>query len=122
MKALSYAFVFIVPVLNIALNANLQIAASTSSSLGDAFSSGSFMTAFAVGIASFVSLLVFYRSGIGLAPGILWMGAISILGGTIYGIKYHGNTLTITEYVLLGAIAVLFIFRLSRAYCKLFSS
>jgi len=122
MKALCYAFVFIVPVLNIALNTQLQIAASTSSTIGNAFSSAHFIKAFAIGTASFISLLIFYRSGIGLAAGILWMGAISILGGTIYGIRYHGNTLTRTEYILLGVIAALFVYRLAKAYWKVFSS
>jgi hypothetical protein len=74
---------------NIALNISTTRAAGTAESWPDIFKSTEFASAFVAGIVSLIMMTTLYYVGrgnqFGMASGILLMGALSMIGGTIIG-------------------------------------
>ena len=112
MKNWASAMFVVVPVLNIILNTLTARAAKESASVWDAVSSLTFLTTVIVGTASVTSLIVLYRSGVKLPQGILFMGAASILCGSIWGMLHTGVTFTRLEWALFLCIAFFLVARL----------
>ena len=94
---------------NIALNYFTSRTASEAASLFEIFKTGGFWIAFAVGTTSLILMCTLYYLGrensFGMANGILLMGAISIVGGSLYGYLGRGNHLHWSEWALLIVIA-----------------
>ncbi len=101
-----------VGLLNVALNVLVQKAAGSQRSWSELFSSSEFLIAFLVGCLSFAALFTLYASRIHLGRAILLMGAVSIVGGTLYAIATTDYRPTVTESILLLSIAGLFTYRL----------
>lgn len=93
------------------MNAAAKAAAKPDSSYWDALGSGSFALAFCIGISSLLAMVAVYQGGLSLARGILFMGAVSIVVGSIVGMVRDGELLAIEELFLLAAIAALFVYR-----------
>jgi multidrug transporter EmrE-like cation transporter len=74
-----------------------------------------FFLLFAIGCASLLLLYTLYCQQVPLARAILFMGAISIVGGTMFGLIVLGNRLDKIEWCLVGAITLLFCYRLFRS-------
>lgn len=111
MKALSIFLIFAVSVLNVALNLCLKKTAAVPGGASQVLMSRSFMYSFAVGIFSFLSLLALYSTGVTLSRGILMMGAVSILGGSLYGVFFYHETLHLSEWIIFSLLALLLAYR-----------
>ena len=112
MRFLTILLILCVPVLNIGLNTSIKITANHSQTFWGALGSLGFLISFLVGIALMLSLLGLYSSGIGLARAILIMGAISILGGGLFGVFFYHETLSAVEWLLFFVLSVLLLYRL----------
>ena len=112
MKTLWLLLILFVPLLNIGLNTLAQRAALLGDDFGKVFLSSTFGLAFTVGTASLLSLVLLYRTGIPLGRGILLMGAVSTVGGAIWGFWLFDKVPTSLEIVLLITIAALLSARL----------
>ena len=62
-------------------------------------------------MAIVVCLLGLYASGITLSRAVLVMGAVSILGGSLFGVFYYHETLNIVEWMLFAALSALLLYR-----------
>lgn len=67
---------------------------------------------FLVGLVSLSCLVAVYRSGAALAGGVLWMGALSTLAGSLLGVVALGETLTKGEWALWAGLLVYYLYRL----------
>jgi hypothetical protein len=112
MKWLSWLLIFAIPVLNIAFNTLAQRAARSGDGFWRLVTSPSFAAAFVVGCLSLSALIALYRQGISLPRGILFMGAASIIGGSLWGIWYAKVVPSALEIFLLIAISLLLVARL----------
>ena len=108
-RIIALGFVIFVGILNIALNSWVKKAAEASSSFTEALLSHSFIIAFVIGLCSILCLLAVYSSKISLSSGILFMGATSIVGGSLYGVLVRGEKLPILEWIILVLIAVFYV-------------
>ena len=93
---------------NILLNTLTSKAAAESETWLNVFLTRWFGLAFVIGIASLLLMSTLYhvgrQSAFGMANGILLMGALSIVGGTLVGYFFKGNTIHWSEWVLLVLI------------------
>ncbi len=112
MKDTVVIFIIIVGVANIALNIFISKAATLHTSYFEAMKSTTFMIAFLIGTFSILSMLYLYYSKVDLGRAILLMGATSIIGGSLYGILFHGNKFDWAEIVILVFIGSLYSYRL----------
>jgi len=103
--------IIVVPILNIGLNFGLKITAQKPGSYIQALSSKNFFYSFAVGVASVLCILALYKTCVPLSRGILLMGAISILGGSLFGVYFRKETLTEVEWIIFVLIAAMLIYR-----------
>ena len=104
--------IIIVSILNIAFNIWLQKAAKYSNfNFMDGLLSYNFMVAMLIGTLSALTLLLLYSNRVQLASGVLLMGAISILGGSLFGVLYFNNKLHVTEWAIFFVLSILLIFR-----------
>jgi len=115
MNSLSWTLVVGVGVINIAFNFQAQRAASHADSWLSGILSWEFFLLFVIGCSSLLSLYSLYAQTVPLARGILLMGAISILGGTIFGVVVRGNRLDPIEWGLVATIFILFFYRFARS-------
>lgn len=104
-------FVLCVAFANIGLNIFTRKAATSTASYSRALTSTDFLIALIIGTCSALSLLAVYRSDLNLSQGILLMGAISIVGGSLIGVFVFGNRLQMGEWFLLAAVIILFGYR-----------
>ena len=111
MKALSILLIIAVSVLNVALNLCLKKTAALPGGFTQLLLSRPFLGSFAVGMASFLSLFALYSTGITLSRGILMMGAISILGGGLYGVVLYDETLHVSEWIIFSLLTILLAYR-----------
>ncbi len=111
MKSLTILLIITVSILNIFLNLSLKKTAGTGDGLYQSIMSGAFVVCLLIGLLSFSSLFALYCTGITLSRGILMMGAISILGGSLYGVCLHGEKLHASEWVIFFFLAVLLAYR-----------
>jgi hypothetical protein len=117
MSLWAICFAVLVGALNIAFNRQTRESAVAAVARGASWTEGlitfDFLAAFLIGCVSLLVLYSLYREGILLARGILLMGAVSIVGGTLYGILVQHNRPSMPEYVLLALMAVFFLFSLA---------
>ena len=112
MSILVWMLAVVVGLTNLAFNVQTQRAALNASSWGEGIWSLQFLIPFMVGCASLLFLYTLYRQQVQLAQAISFMGAVSIVGGTIFGVVLRGNRLDIIEWCLVSSIALLFVYRL----------
>lgn len=118
MKINSYLLICLVAIINVSLNANIKRTALQDETFSGALFSVNFILCFIIGICSLLLLLAVYQSGVNLARGILLMGAISILGGTIFGVLVKQNKLDTIEWVIFFTIAALYAYKLLKELLK----
>lgn len=112
MKAATLLLIFFIPFLNIAIHAAIKNAITIAGgSFSGSFFSYGFLLAFSLGIALVVSLFGLYASGLTLSRAILFMGVISILGGSLFGVVYFDEHLTRVEWLLFANLSVLLTYR-----------
>jgi hypothetical protein len=111
MKTMAAIMLLGVPILNVVLNSSLQRAATGSKTIGGAIGSVDFGIATIAGLASMLGLLLLYSTGINLARGILLMGAVFIVGGSLYGVFVRKHSLSYAEYAMLFLISALLLYR-----------
>jgi len=111
MKAIAILAVVCVAMANVGMNILVRRAAVQSETYGRALTSGSFALALLVGTCSILTLLLVYRLNVNRSQGILLMGAMSIVGGSLIGVSFFGNRLHQAEWLLLAAITLLFAVR-----------
>ena len=104
-------FLFIVPILNIVLNTFARRTAIEANSFLEAILSVNFAITFAVGMASVLAMISLYRSGVALPRAIIFMGAISIVGGAIWGFFHANLRPNFLEVVLIAVITMLMLVR-----------
>lgn len=112
MKAATFMLILSIPVLNIAIHAAIKnaIALAGGSFTGSFFSYG-FLLASSLCAILAVCLLGLYSSGITLSRAILFMGVISILGGSLFGVVYLGEHLNRVEWLLFANLFLLLTYR-----------
>lgn len=115
MTAKAILFIFAVPLLNIVLGTLARSAGTAPISYWSALRSPAFAAAFAVGTISLLCLVALYKEGVPLYQGFLLMGALSIIGGTLWGVILAAATPTISEWMLLALIAAVLSLRLWNA-------
>lgn len=112
MKLITAGLIVMVSICNIALNMRVQkiaIIANQSNSINFV----QILIAFIIGTASMISMFYVYKNpDINLTRGIAWMGAISIIGGSMYGYMIRKNSLDIEEYILIFCLILLFSYRI----------
>ncbi len=111
MKSLSILLIVAVSVLNVALNLSLKKTAGSVDSLSQTIMSGSFVGCLLIGLLSFSSLFALYATGITLSRGILMMGAVSILGGSLFGVFFYNERLHPSEWLIFCLLALLLAYR-----------
>jgi len=111
MKLLNIILIFFVPVLNIGLNTAVKKTANASGTFLGAFPSWGLLISYAIAMAIVMCLLGLYASGITLSRAILVMGAVSILGGSLFGVFYYHETLNIVEWMLYAVLSTLLLYR-----------
>ena len=111
MTVATWTLIFAVGLLNIAFNVNARIAASAANSWYEGLFTFRFFFYFLIGFTSLLALYTLYFQGIALPRAILLMGAISIIGGTVYGL-IKGQRLDNIELSILLALVALFFYRL----------
>jgi multidrug transporter EmrE-like cation transporter len=111
MKLLNVILILFVPVLNIGLNTAVKKTANTSGTFLGAFPSWGLLISYAIAMAIVLCLLGLYASGITLSRAILIMGAVSILGGSLFGVFYYHETLNIVEWMLFAVLSTLLLYR-----------
>jgi hypothetical protein len=98
-----------VAIANILLNTFTSKAAAESEAWLKTFGTLSFGLAFIIGTISLLLMTTLYhvgrQSAFGMANGILLMGALSIIGGTLVGYFFRGSTVHWSEWTLLVLIA-----------------
>jgi len=103
-----------VAIANIALNLLASKAAAEAEAWPDVFATQSFGLAFITGTASLLLMTTLYHMGrhsaFGMANGILLMGSLSIVGGTLLGV-FRGNVVHWSEWVLLALIVSFIVVR-----------
>jgi hypothetical protein len=94
-----------------ALNVSLSIFAKKTGKQGgtfyEALTSTTFLWTMVIGTASVLCLIGVYRQGFEVSRGLLFMGALSILGGSLFALWYYGTKITGIEWILFGCIATL---------------
>ena len=111
MSILAWLLAIIVGLLNILFNVQAQRAAVYASSWGDGLWSVQFLILFVIGCSSLLFLYTLYCQDVSLARAILFMGAVSIVGGAMFGVFIRGNRLDAIEWCLMSAIVLLYIYR-----------
>jgi hypothetical protein len=92
--------------LNIILNLLAKRAAAKSISWFDGLLSSSFIAAFFIGCLSISLMVLFYRNaGDSLARGLILMGAVSIVGGSVFSIFVLHQSIDPIEKMIICAIA-----------------
>ena len=105
------AFVLAVPLINIVLNTLVQATAQLGKPYFPSIFSWPFFAAYMVGTVSILTMLALYQTGVSLGSGILLMGAVSIVGGAVFGMLRDQQLLPVDELMLLGVIVILFSYR-----------
>lgn len=112
MSPFAWSLVILVGILNIAFNVNGRVAATNALSWSSGIFTLQFLLFFLIGCASMFALYTLYFQEVILARAIVLMGAVSIIGGTTYGLL-RGGRLDWSEYAILGTLLLLFIYRLA---------
>ena len=101
-------FVIAVAFLNVTLNHMVRNVGKLNMPFLEVLTTKHFLLAFAIGIASMLAMVGFYRTSDNVAQGILLMGLCSIVGGTLFSVFGPGqhSTLQPIEWVLLIILAL----------------
>jgi hypothetical protein len=102
--------------INVALNFAVREGARPSEIVGQLFGSDRapivlLIVAFLIGCASLTAMFFFYRLEGSLARGLILMGTVSIVIGSITTMVASGKLADSIEILLLTTLAVLFVFR-----------
>ena len=112
-SAFVLVFAFLVSIANVGLNFFVAHTASSAKGWGAMFTSTNFVLAFLLGIGSLSFMSMFYYFGrgnqIGMANGVLLMGATSIIAGTLLGYFGQGARVHWSEWCIF-ALLIVFIF------------
>jgi hypothetical protein len=101
MNVWAWILAIAVGLMNIAFNVQAQRAAGYAESWVEGLLSLQFLLLFVIiGCASLLLLYTLYCQQVPLARAILFMGAISIVGGTMFGLIVRGNRLDEIEWCL----------------------
>ena len=111
MKSMTILLIVAVSILNVALNLSLKRTAGSGETLLQTIMSGPFVGCLLIGLLSFSSLFALYSTGITLSRGILMMGAVSILGGSLYGVLIYDEKLHASEWLIFSLLTVLLAYR-----------
>lgn len=111
----TFLYVLAVPAANILLNIAAQATIKPGASYLDALTSKAFVLAFCVCLTSLLAMVAAYQQGLSLGQGILFMGAVSIVGGSIIAMVKDGKLLAYEELFLLAAIVLLFVYRWAKS-------
>lgn len=112
MSISAWILAIMVGLINIAFNVQAQRAAAYASSWEGGLWSAQFFILFVLGCASLLLMYTLYCQRVPLAQAISFMGAVSIVGGAMFGVFVRGNRLDAIEWCLVLAIALLFLYRL----------
>jgi len=96
---------------NILLNITARRMIASSSNYYAAIFSTKFVICFMVGMVSLLSLIKVYSFGVSISRGILLMGAISILGGSLIGVLLFKQPLTKIEWAIFSLLSILMVYR-----------
>ena len=113
MRVLTLLLIISIPVLNIGIHAAIKnTTVLAGGSFFGSFLSSGFLLASTLCAALVFCLLGLYTSGIALSRAILCMGAISILGGSLFGVLYLGEKLTTIEWLLFANLSAIMVYKL----------
>jgi multidrug transporter EmrE-like cation transporter len=115
MNVWAWALAITMGIMNIAFNLQAQRTATDAQSWAEGVVSLQFAVLFAIGCASLLVLYTLYCQKVPLATAVLFMGATSIVGGTLFGVLFRGNRLDLPEWSLITLIGMLFLYRLLRS-------
>ncbi len=112
MKVVTLLLILSIPILNIGIHAAIKnTTALAGGSFSGSFFSYGFLLAFTLCVALVFCLLGLYSSGITLSRAILFMGAISILGGSLTGVFCLGERLNTIEWLLFANLSAIMLYR-----------
>ena len=111
MKLITILLILFVPVLNISLNTSAKMTARKADTYLGALHSYHFLATFTISVLIVLCLLALYWTGIELSRAILIMGAISILGGSLFGVLFYQETLSWIEWFIFLNLTGLIIYR-----------
>jgi len=112
MKLLTIMLILSVPVINIGIHTAIRNStAQAGGSFSGAFFSYGFLLAFSLGVLLTLCLLALYTSGITLSRAILYMAAISIIGGSLFGVLCLRETLNTVEWLIFVTLSALLLYR-----------
>lgn len=77
----------------------------------DSIKSIEFFIAFFIGTMSILSMTLFYKSGLNLSQGIIFMGATSIILGTCYSIFVLKNKIDLVDVILLTLLIIVYSYK-----------
>jgi fluoride ion exporter CrcB/FEX len=106
-----FLLVFSVGIINVIINIFLSRSAKTSDSFPTAIFNINFLIALIVGMLSILAILYVYKSNLNLAQGVILMGAISIIIGTIYGVVFQNNKISVVEMLIFIILILLYFVR-----------
>lgn len=119
MKAIAYIAAVLVAILNISLH---YYGKNATGDLGQRIVSQEFLRAFLLGSVSLIGIFAFYRyAGEDMARGIVLMGSVSIIGGTMYAIYKREGYISSSQWLdwtLVGLLALIFLMRAFVAFNK----
>lgn len=109
-------FAVLVGFINVALNVTVRAAARPSTALMNLLGSEYtwimlLIIAFLIGSTSLIAMFFFYRLEGNLARGLILMGTVSIVVGSVVAMILSGSVVDRIEIILLGTLSVLFLFR-----------
>ncbi|MFZ1703565.1 MAG: hypothetical protein WAT79_04415 [Saprospiraceae bacterium] len=110
-KLITLIFLIGVSVINIILNVKVKSAAKTELTLLANIFSKDFLFAFLIGFCSIICMLQVYRSDLQTAQGILLMGTVSIIGGTLYLVLVKKQNISNFEWLIFFVLLLLFAVR-----------
>ncbi len=102
-------FIIVVSICNIGLNYFVNRTAVNNEPIIKSILTINFLFAFLIGLISILAMLQVYRSQTNLPQGILLMGTVSILIGTLIGSKNH--KLLLIEWIIFFVLLILFSIR-----------
>jgi hypothetical protein len=115
MSARAWALVFGVALFNVLLNFQLYRTAQAISNWLDGVYSGNFLLAFLIGCCSLASLYALYLQDVSLPRAITLAGALSIIGGTLFGFAIRKQIeFDPVEWALFALMVLFYMFRLRR--------
>lgn len=112
MNLFAWATIFLVAILNVALNIFASRTANQETNLMGTFISMEFLSAYLIGTLSLISLVLVYRQLSNFTSAIILLAAASTIIGSSYGIFIKKQIPDTIEIVLLAALIFIYIYRM----------